>query len=203
MHRKWLVFVFGTGVVWLAGVYSYAQPPWGSLVKHLFPPRLIDAAREEIGLTDSQAAFIRAEVKAAEQEFARLSAELKAEVASLAELLAAEKVDEQAATAQLEKVLAVEQQIKRRQLILLVRIKNTLDPEQQAKLRQIRVRRAARAKLKQVEQLAKRRSDQGRGSALVRKLKAELKPLWEAGKFIEAEKLIDRALRQLKIEVKE
>jgi Spy/CpxP family protein refolding chaperone len=48
------------------------------------------------------------------------------------------RVEEQEALAQLEKVLAIEREIKRAQVTLLVRIKNKLTPEQQAKLVDVR-----------------------------------------------------------------
>ena len=47
-------------------------------------------------------------------------------------------MDEQEALAQLDKVLATERDIKREQITLLVRIKDKLTPEQQAKLVEIR-----------------------------------------------------------------
>jgi Spy/CpxP family protein refolding chaperone len=50
------------------------------------------------------------------------------------------RVDEQQALAQLEKVLATEREIKRQQVTLLVRIKNKLTPEQQAKLSELRTK---------------------------------------------------------------
>ena len=43
-------------------------------------------------------------------------------------------MDEQQAVAQLEKVLAVEREIKRGQVAFMIRLKNKLTPEQQAKL---------------------------------------------------------------------
>ena len=49
-------------------------------------------------------------------------------------------VDEQQAVAQLEKVLAVEREIKRGQVAFMIRLKNKLTPEQQAKLEDIRSR---------------------------------------------------------------
>jgi Spy/CpxP family protein refolding chaperone len=45
--------------------------------------------------------------------------------------------DEQQVLAQLEKVLAAEREIKRPQVMLLVRIKNKLTPEQQGKLSEL------------------------------------------------------------------
>jgi len=47
-------------------------------------------------------------------------------------------VDESRVLSQLEKVLSVEREIKRTQIGLMIRIKNVLTVEQQAKLRQVR-----------------------------------------------------------------
>jgi Spy/CpxP family protein refolding chaperone len=47
-------------------------------------------------------------------------------------------VDEQQVLAQLDKVLNAEREVKRTQIALMVRIKNKLKPEQQARLRQLR-----------------------------------------------------------------
>jgi Spy/CpxP family protein refolding chaperone len=63
---------------------------------------------------------------------------LDAESEALGKLLQADHVDEAALVAKLEQVTAVEQQVKKVNFTLLVRIKNQLDPEQQAKLRALR-----------------------------------------------------------------
>jgi Spy/CpxP family protein refolding chaperone len=55
----------------------------------------------------------------------------------LVSLLKQSKVDEKQAGGQLEKVLAAEREIKRAQLMLLVRIKNNLTPSQQTQLREL------------------------------------------------------------------
>ncbi len=53
-------------------------------------------------------------------------------------LLKLERVDEQQALAQLDKVVNAELEMKRAQIALLVRIKNKLTPEQQARLREFK-----------------------------------------------------------------
>jgi len=114
MQGKWIIPVLGSTVVWLSSVGLQAQSPWRSLSEHLFVPRLTSAAYTELGLTEQQTESIRKEVEGARKEFVRLQAELETEVAALAELLAADEPDEQTALEQLDKVLAVEHQIKRR-----------------------------------------------------------------------------------------
>jgi len=53
---------------------------------------------------------------------------------------AQKEINEQAVIAQLDKVLSLEQDIKRTQLILLIRLKNKLTPQQQAQLRQFKAK---------------------------------------------------------------
>jgi len=60
---------------------------------------------------------------------------------SLAKLLEGDAIDEAAALAQAQKVTSIEQQIKQEHLGMLIRIKNQLTPEQQAKLREVRPNR--------------------------------------------------------------
>ena len=57
---------------------------------------------------------------------------------ALSSLLKQNSVEEAAVLAQLDKVLAAEREIKRTQISLMVRIKNKLTPEQQARLRELR-----------------------------------------------------------------
>jgi Spy/CpxP family protein refolding chaperone len=107
---------------------------------NLFPPELIMRNQKAIGLTDEQKTTIRGELLQAQTRFTELQWELQDQVESLVSLLKQEKVDEQQALAQLDKVLDVEREIKRAQIGLMVRIKNKLTPEQQAQLREIRGR---------------------------------------------------------------
>ncbi len=107
---------------------------------NLFPPELIMQNQKAIGLTDEQKTTIRGELLQAQTRFTELQWELQDQVESLVSLLKQEKVDEQRALAQLDKVLDVEREVKRAQIGLMVRIKNKLTPEQQAQLREIRGR---------------------------------------------------------------
>jgi Spy/CpxP family protein refolding chaperone len=63
---------------------------------------------------------------------------MQAEMQKLLELLQAAQLDETAVLAQVDRALAVERDVKRAQMTLLVRIKNTLTADQQAVLRSIR-----------------------------------------------------------------
>ncbi len=117
-----------------------AGPALDPVRGNLFPPELIMRNQKAIGLTDEQKTTIRGELLQAQTRFTELQWELQDQVESLVSLLKQEKVDEQQALAQLDKVLDVEREIKRAQIGLMVRIKNKLTPEQQAQLREIRGR---------------------------------------------------------------
>jgi Spy/CpxP family protein refolding chaperone len=60
------------------------------------------------------------------------------ETEHLAKLVEPSVVDEASVLEQVDRTLAVERDIKRAQVALLVRIKNTLTPAQQAKLAELR-----------------------------------------------------------------
>ena len=56
----------------------------------------------------------------------------------MVELVKQGRPDESKTLAQLDKVLNLEREIKRAQIALLIKIKNSLTPEQQTKLREIK-----------------------------------------------------------------
>lgn len=116
------------------------QPPRGPdpLREHLFPPELIMQNQKALGLTDQQRDFIKSEMQKAQSRFTDAQWQLQTEMETMQSSLKEEKADEQQVLSQLEKILALEREIKRTQIGLVVRIKNRLTPEQQAKLREIK-----------------------------------------------------------------
>jgi hypothetical protein len=97
----------------------HASPIWkecrdeigSALGRYLIPPELVMTRSEQIGLTDKQRATIKSEIQKMQTKF----------------------IDAQA-----DRIMALEREIKRAHLALLVRIKNTLTAEQIAKLEAIR-----------------------------------------------------------------
>lgn len=191
-----------------------AQPaPADPLGDNLFPPELIMQNGEAIGLTDEQKDFIIAEIHKAQDRFSELQLKLQAEVEAAGVLLKQVRVDEAAAVAQFDKVLNQERAIKRAQLALVVAIKNKLTAEQQARLREIKKRQNAGAngreharpqlppaipqKMERVKGGVQKWQDEGRDPSQVGELMQGLEPLMKAGKFKEAEELLDKALRIL------
>ncbi|HYR46716.1 MAG TPA: periplasmic heavy metal sensor [Thermoanaerobaculia bacterium] len=104
------------------------------LARHLFPPERVMGHAQEIGLDDAQRTAIRKEVQKAQSKFLDLQFDIQTEMETMVRLVKENKVDEPRVLAQLDKVLALEKEIKKTQISLLVRIKNTLTPAQQARL---------------------------------------------------------------------
>lgn len=105
--------------------------------RNLFPPDRVMGHAQEIGLDDAQRAAIRSEVQKAQPKFTDLQLDLGGEIEKLSRLVAEKRVDEARALAQLDRILALEKEIKRAQIGLLVRIKNLLTPQQQDRLAEL------------------------------------------------------------------
>lgn len=108
------------------------------IAQNLFPPDLVLANQKAIGLDESQKSFVRSEVLKAQTHFTELQFQLQDAMETLIGLLKQNPVDETQVLAKLEKVLNAEREVKRTQISLMVRIKNKLTVEQQARLRQLR-----------------------------------------------------------------
>ena len=119
-------------------LFLLAVPAWAQnddpLGKHFFPPELVMQHQRGIGLTAEQRETIKHAVQTAQETFTDAQWDLQDAMQSMGELVNKEQVDEAEALNQLEEILALERQIKRAQLTLMVRIKNTLTAEQQKKL---------------------------------------------------------------------
>ena len=105
----------------------------------MFPPDLIMGHVRELGLTDEQKAFMRGEIQKTTTHFLELQWQLQDAMEALHLTMKPNSVDEQQALSQLDKVLDTERQIKRLHFSLGIRLKNQLTPEQQGKLRGMRM----------------------------------------------------------------
>ena len=110
---------------------------WG---RNFFPPELVMQHQSEIGLQDSQRASLTSAIQAAQSKFMDTQWKLSAEGEKMGRLLQGPQVDEAAVLDEVDRILNMERDIKRAQISLMVRIKNTLTPEQQKKLTDIRSR---------------------------------------------------------------
>jgi Spy/CpxP family protein refolding chaperone len=97
--------------------------------------------QSEIGLQDSQRTALTSAVQQAQAKFMDVQWKLSAEGEKMARLLQGTQVDETQVLEQVDRILALEREIKKAQISLMVRIKNTLTAAQQAKLAEIRNRK--------------------------------------------------------------
>jgi Spy/CpxP family protein refolding chaperone len=125
--------------VWLCAVASGQTPPGGEdpLARYLFPPDKVLGHAQEIGLDDAQRNSIRNEVQKAQKKFLDLQFDLQTESEKMTHLLQEKPVDEAKVLAEVDRVLALEKDIKKTHISLLIRIKNLLTAAQQAKLSEI------------------------------------------------------------------
>jgi Spy/CpxP family protein refolding chaperone len=113
------------------------QPPEDPLRGALFPPEAIIQNQQALGLSDDQKIALKVDLRLAQVRFNELQWSLEDAVERLATLLKAPKVDEKTAAEQLDKVLNAERDVKRAQLLFLIRLKNNLTAAQQTQLREL------------------------------------------------------------------
>ena len=113
------------------------QLPEDPLRDILFPPEAVMQHQQAVGLSDEQKNNLKVEVRQAQLKFTELQWTLQDEMERLVSLLNQSKVDEKQAASPLDKVLAAEREIKRAQLMLLIRIKNNLTAAQQTQLHEL------------------------------------------------------------------
>jgi Spy/CpxP family protein refolding chaperone len=111
---------------------SQPQPP--PFMEDCFPPELIMQNQQSLGLSDEQKKGIREIMKKSISEFTDLLWKEGSEQETMGSLLKQEKVDEAKAIAQLDKLLSIENGIKRLHMSTMIKVKNLLTPEQQSKL---------------------------------------------------------------------
>jgi len=117
------------------------QPQDDPIGQQLFPPELIMSQSQRLHLDDKQRAAIKNEVQNAQSKFFDLQWQLKEASDTMVELLQQTPVDEKRVLEQADKVMGYEREIKKIHLSMLIRIKNSLTPEQIAQLRQARAGR--------------------------------------------------------------
>jgi Spy/CpxP family protein refolding chaperone len=105
--------------------------------KAFFPPELVMQNQQAINLTEMQQKSLIKEIQNAQTEFMSLQWDLQKETEKLKSLVEKDHPVEAAVTEELGQLLAIENKIKKRQISLMVRIKDLLTSEQQVKLRQL------------------------------------------------------------------
>jgi len=115
-----------------------AEAPLGSIESKLFTPDVVMEHQVAIGIDPPQRDAISKEIDRGQAEIVHLQWDLQGEKEKLAAVLDADKVDEAKAAAQATRVMDFENRVKSAHLLMLVRIKNLLTPDQQKKLRELR-----------------------------------------------------------------
>jgi Spy/CpxP family protein refolding chaperone len=135
---KWTALALALGLTLLpAATVAAQQPSDDPLAKVLFPPELVMQHQGDIGLRPEQRTAITRGIAELQARAIDLQWRMQEATTALATLLSKPVVDETAALAQVDSVLSLEREVKRAHLTLLIRIKNTLTPEQQSRLAEI------------------------------------------------------------------
>jgi len=104
----------------------------------LYAPELVMRNQAGINLQETQRTKIVSEMAQAQVKFTEIQWSLSGEEEKLNRLLQEPNPTEQAVLAQMDRVLSLEQTLKRTQMTMLVRIKNLLTQEQQTALSRLR-----------------------------------------------------------------
>ena len=115
-----------------------AKPDDDPLAKLLFDPQLVLKFASELSLQAAQRTTIINAIKAAQGDILDRQLEMAERHQELVKSMETMRVDEAAALAQADRVMAVEREMKRSQLQLLIRVKNALTQQQQDRLRELR-----------------------------------------------------------------
>jgi Spy/CpxP family protein refolding chaperone len=202
MYRPVVVLLCLTLLAVARSVYGQHVDP---ITENLYAPDMLIRHADEVGLDDAQKQFIASQARDNRQKYVDMQQNLQSQMAVLADIIRQGHPDEQAALAQLDKVLAAERDIKRAQLSMALAIRDKLTPEQQAKARELRQKYAAemhrpapsdamRAKMQQLQERIKKMQDQSQDPSSLIGAVREVKRLMEEGKPREAEAALDKIL---------
>lgn len=135
---RWVVMGFAALLACATPAAGQNPKPDDAFAQALFDPQLVLRHAQTIGLSAAQRRTILDELKATQTALAPLQADMMEPALELIELLGQTRVDEARVLAKMDQVLRIENEVKKRQAGLLVRIKNALTPEQQSRLRELR-----------------------------------------------------------------
>ncbi len=117
--------------------------------RYLYQPRLVLGSADEIGLTEEQRAAVEVALSESREVYRRTRFELSNAMTVIAGLAVQHPVEEAQILEQLDSILEMEREIKRNQLLMMVRIKNALTPEQHLQLQEIKARQYQRQQQQQ------------------------------------------------------
>jgi len=114
------------------------KPDADPIGQNFFAPDIVMQHQEALGLTEDQKTYFKTEIHQSQLKFMDWQWKLQEEMEKMVALIRQPRVEEKDTLAQLEKILAIEREVKREQVTLLVRIKNKLTPDQQGRLVKLR-----------------------------------------------------------------
>ena len=115
------------------------SPPGDDALAKLFlPPDLVMSHQQAIALTELQRQSIQTNMLDTQKKLLDQQFRLQSEVEKLQQLLKSATPDETKVLDEMDKVLGAERDIKRAQLSLMVKLKNSLTPQQQSQLETLR-----------------------------------------------------------------
>jgi Spy/CpxP family protein refolding chaperone len=181
-----------------AGGPVEAQKEPDPLAEHFYPPELVRMAHQALKLTEDQQAALQEAAERVQSRTAAFQERMKGARAKLEGLVEQTKLDEEAVLEQASKVMNLERDIKMAQLVLLVKIKNTLTAEQRTKLDELKGKSAGfQAKVRQAMELAKKWKEEGRDISSFQQAREEFESLMKDGDFKAAEQLLEKTLKRL------
>lgn len=122
----------------MGGIHGLAQD---SFQKELFSVDAVLKYRNEIGLSPQQVENIKKIYDDHIRLFNSKKWDLDAELVTLNKYLSQTTVDEKSSMAQMEKIMTLEDQLKRMKLGMLIKVKNELKEPQQAQLKNLRTQK--------------------------------------------------------------
>ena len=115
-----------------------AGPGEDALGKLFLPPDLVMSHQQAINLTEQQRALIQSNMMDTQKKLLDQQFKLQGELEKLQSLLKSMTPDEGKVLEEMDKVLGAERDIKRAQLSLMVKLKNSLTQQQQQQLEALR-----------------------------------------------------------------
>lgn len=103
----------------------------------LFPPELILSNQSRLGLSDDQRRAIMEEMKTFQGNAVSIQWDLRLEMEALQKALDADRITEKDVLDKLARVFKLENDMKTRHMLLVIRIKNSLLPKQIAILKEL------------------------------------------------------------------
>jgi Spy/CpxP family protein refolding chaperone len=106
--------------------------------RFFYPPEFVMQNAAAISLTDAQRNALSTAVQQVQAKMVDAQFKMSSEGDKLTKLVQGSTVDEPQMLAEVDRLLAIERDVRRAQVSLMVKVKNTLTPAQQAKLNQLR-----------------------------------------------------------------